>query len=491
MKNGFARHAPALAVLAFLVACGGDNSDAPPPAVTHTSVGVISGFGSVIVNGVRFDDSAATITMDDAVATRDRLRVGMRVQVRGRIHADGTGVADSIRYNDCVQGPITAMNQVQNTVTVMGQTVWLDNDTVLDGVTLRDMNSFAIGDLVEVSCQADATNNRWRATRMERLGNFQNGVSTIEATGQVANLDLAAGTCTVDGMQVDFRGVGAADRPAGLANGMTVEVTGRQFANGTFTADRLRDRDRDRLSRPDGEGEELEGYVSDFVSIADFVLDGQKVNASSAVIKNGTAADVADGVKVEVEGTMSGGVLVASVVVIKLQNDLRVEAGLQAKDATLSTVTLLGRTFKVTADTELRDRLTSADQPKVVTLAAFNPADRLELKAYKDGAGNLIATRIERSEADALVVVKGPAEAKVPVTRLTLFGIAIDTGDASRYRDFSGTLVDAATFYGAVAVPPAVPSIVHVRGVVDALATNVVDATRTVSTTGELELGED
>jgi hypothetical protein len=50
-------------------------------------------------------------------------------------------------------------------------------------------------------------------------------------------------------------------------------------------------------------------------------------------------------------------------------------------------------------------------------------------------------------------------------------------------------LVDAVTFYGAVLVPPAVPSIVHVRGVVATLATHVVDATRTTSTVGELEIG--
>lgn len=490
MKKSFTHHGTAIAALLLMAACGGGD-DTPPPAVSHTSVGVISGFGSVIVNGVRFDDSAATITMDDAVTTRDRLRVGMRVQVRGRIHADGTGVAQTIRYNDCVQGPITAVNRVQNTVMVMGQTVWLDDDTVLDGVTLRDRNSFAIGDLVVVSCEPDPANNRVRATRMERLGLFQDGISEVEATGVVANLDLAAGTMTVGGLQVDFRGVAPADRPAGLANGMTVGVGGRRFANGTCTADRIRDRDRDRLSRPDGEGEELEGYVSSFISIANFVIDGQQVDASAAVVKNGTAADIADGVKVEVEGMMIGGVLVARVVVIRLQANLRVEAGLQAKDVTQSTVTVLGRTFKVTPDTELRDRLADARQPRVVTLASLNPADRLEVRALSDAQGNLVATRIERTEADALVVVKGPADAKLPITRLTLLGIDVMTGANTRYRDLAGTSVDPATFYAAVAVPPAVASVVHARGVVANLATNAVDATRSVSTTGELELGGD
>ena len=390
----------------------------------------------------------------------------------------------------CVQGPITAMNRVQNTVTVLGQTVEVDDGTVFDGVTLRDMNAFAIGDQVEVSCYPDQARNRLHATRMERQGTFQNGASDVAVKGTVSNLNLAAGTCTIDGLTVNFAAIAAADRPAGLANGMTVEASGRQFANGVLTADRLHDRDRDRISRPDGDGLEVEGYVADFVSIANFKIDGQPVNAANAVIRNGTAVDVANGAKVEAEGTMSNGVLVASVVVLKLQTQVRVEAGLQARNSAQGTITLLGRTFKVNADTELRDRLASRNQPSVITLDALAPADRLEVRAYTDAAGDLVAARVERTETDALVVVKGPADAKLPITRLTLFGIDVITGVTTRYRDASGTLVDASTFYTAVQVPPAVPSMVHARGVVAGLTSNTVDTTRTASTIGELEIGE-
>lgn len=491
MKTRHLRSLIAWVAIPVLSACGGGSDDPAPPAPTQTAVGTITAFGSLVVNGIRFDDSAATVTMDDALTTRDRLRVGMVVQVRGQIHANGTGVARSIQYNDCVQGPITAMDRVRNTVTVLGQTVQIDDGTVFDGVTLREMNAFAVGDQVEISCLHDPAHNRLRATRMERQGTFQNGVSELEVKGTVANLNLAAGTCTIDGLTVNFAGVAAANRPAGLANGMTVEAGGRGFANGILSADRLRDRDRDRLSHPDGDGLEIEGYVSDFVSIANFRIAGQVVNAANAVIRNGTAADIANGVKVEAEGTMNNGVLVASVLVLKLQTSVRVEAGLQAKDVAAGTMTLLGRTIKVNGDTEWRDRLASANQPTVVTLAALNPADRLEVKAYKDASGNLVATRVERTEADALVVVKAPADAKVPTSQLTLAGIGVATGAGTRYRDIGGTLVDAATFYNAVQVPPAVPTMVHARGVVANLATNVVDATRSVSSIGELEIGED
>jgi len=480
----------AMASLA-LSACGGD-SDSPPPQLTSatTVTGPITGFGSVIVNGVKFDDSSATVTMDGALATRDRLRLGMVVQIRGRIGNDGTGVADDIRYDNCVEGPITAMNRVQNTVTVMGQTVHVDDGTVFDGVTLRDMNSFAIGDVVEVSCMQDPISNRLQATRMERTGSFANGATEVGVAGAVSNLNAAAGTCTIGGLTVNFAGIAAADRPAGLANGMNVEAVGRNFANGILTADRLRDRDRDRIHTPDGDGLQVEGYVSDFVSIASFKVDGQLVNAANATVKNGTAADIRNSLRIEVEGTMTSGTLVASVVVIKLQTNVRVEAGMQAKDAAQSTITLLGRAIRVTADTRVTDRLASHHQPKAITLAALNFADRLEVMAYKDAGGNLVATQVERTEADPLVVVKGAAEAKTPITRMTLAGFAVDTGTYTRYRDESGNLVDAATFYNAVQVPPAVPTMVHARGVVANLGATVVDATRAVSTIGELELGD-
>lgn len=480
----------ALLATAMLTACG-SSDDPAPAAASQTVIGTISAFGSVVVNGVRFDDAAASVSMDDAEVTRDRLRVGMVVQVTGRLHADGTGVATRIQYHDCVQGPVTAVDTVQGTVTVLGQTVQVDDTTVFDGVAQREISSFAVGDLVEVSCLRDTAQQRMRATRMERQGAFQNGVSELEVKGTVANLDLAAGTCTLGGLTVNFAGIATADRPAGLVNGMTLEASGRSFANGTLTADRLRDRDRDRLGYPDGDGLEVEGYVSDFVSFASFKVAGQAVDARQAVIRNGTAADVANSVKVEAEGEVMGGALVARVLVLKRQSNLRVEAGLQAKDVAAGTLTLLGRTIQVNADTEWRDRLASASQPATTTLAALSLADRLEVRAYADATGALIATRVERTEADALVVVKGPAGAKTPTTQMTLAGIGVATGVDTRYRDASGTVVDAVTFYSAVQVPPAVPSVVHARGVVADLATSVVDATRSASTMGEVEIATD
>ena len=70
-------------VIALLVAagCGGVDSGGTGAVV---SVGPISGFGSIIVNGVRFDESSATIQDDDGNAvTRDRLLLGVMTRIDG------------------------------------------------------------------------------------------------------------------------------------------------------------------------------------------------------------------------------------------------------------------------------------------------------------------------------------------------------------------------------------------------------------------------
>jgi len=64
---------------------------------------------------------------------------------------------------------------------------------------------------------------------------------------------------------------------------------------------------------------EAEGFVSDFASLASFRVNGLEVDASGASVRfeDGTAADVANGVRVEVEGEVSGGVLIARKLEIK------------------------------------------------------------------------------------------------------------------------------------------------------------------------------
>jgi hypothetical protein len=91
-----------------LAACGssggsGDTTPVPPPSSTAKSaVGMITGFGSIYVNGVEYDTNGASYDVDDASASDDSaLAVGMVVKVQGSVNADGrTGSASSVSYDD-------------------------------------------------------------------------------------------------------------------------------------------------------------------------------------------------------------------------------------------------------------------------------------------------------------------------------------------------------------------------------------------------------
>jgi hypothetical protein len=76
-----------------LVACGGggggsstpENTTPDTPAPTETTIaqGVVTGFGSVIVNGVHFDVSAASINVDGNSQVESDLGVGQLVRITG------------------------------------------------------------------------------------------------------------------------------------------------------------------------------------------------------------------------------------------------------------------------------------------------------------------------------------------------------------------------------------------------------------------------
>src|SRR6266849_192945 len=79
-----------------LASCGGGSSGTGGSGVT--TFGKITGFGSVIVNGVEFSTSGAMILRDDVPVTQGDLRVGMVVTVSGT-HSGSSGDATRTAVN--------------------------------------------------------------------------------------------------------------------------------------------------------------------------------------------------------------------------------------------------------------------------------------------------------------------------------------------------------------------------------------------------------
>ena len=301
------------ACAALAASCGGgvDSGGTGAPVNSYAS-GPITGFGSVIVNGVRFDDRSATVRDGDGNArSRDDLRLGMSTDVRGTaIVTDGTGAststATSIAFASEIVGRLTGNDVVARRLVVLAQVVDIDAGTVFDEALIGGQSALALGDTVEIYGHVDAATGRYQATRVEK----KTGAVAYVLRGIVANLDVSAKTFTIGAARISYAGLAAASVPATLANGQFVRavLALAPAAGGALVALRLGD---GTPSVDNREEARVRGLVSAFASSASFSVNGTPVDARNAQFPRGSAG-LALGVRVEVEGATTGGVLVAS-----------------------------------------------------------------------------------------------------------------------------------------------------------------------------------
>lgn len=324
--------------LLAIVACGdGYNTAGGGTGGTGVSSGPITGFGSVIVNGVEFFTTTATTTAvvtedgvdgpDESTDPHRGLRLGMVVKVEGTFDSDTTGTATTVTYQSNVIGPITAVTgQLSSlavgpaTVTVLGQSVVIDSQTWIGTPTTDGTPGaagLAQGNMVVVSGLLDA-NGAIHATRVEKTAESLVAGTEIEVKGVVANgsLNLNSTTFKINELTVNYSGIAL---PAGFGEGKYVEVKGTVFdaATITLTATKIELDDDGVGAVADGERVEVEGYIT--AGNADlFTVRGQQVQTTQATeFRNGDRTNVAPDRKVEVEGTVTGVVLMATKVEFK------------------------------------------------------------------------------------------------------------------------------------------------------------------------------
>lgn len=197
-------------------------------------VGPISGFGSIIVNGVHIHyPSGMLIGLNGQPASTDELKIGRVVEVRAAA-ADGGLAARHIEVLDAVVGPVEVINEQDGSLRVLGQTVYLDEDTVLaSGLDAQGaLKAVRPGDLLRVS-GLHLENGSVAATRVEPA---QPDAAWLVA-GPVK--DLGPEGFSIGGLRIK-RGDARAE---GLRNGSPVLVRGRRVEGG-FLARKL-------LVRPD------------------------------------------------------------------------------------------------------------------------------------------------------------------------------------------------------------------------------------------------
>ena len=378
-------------VAALVAACGGGGDAAPgagiaaPQSATSYTQGVISGFGSIIVGGVHFDDSRAAVRDDDGNArNRSELKLGMMVEVdAGNVdRAAASAQAMQIRWGSEIVGPVGVVDALASTVEVLGQTVLVTTSTVFDDTLAGGLAALVAGRVVEVHGILDPANGRVVATRIEA----EDSPAAYKLRGQIANLDSTAKTFTINGQPVSYTGLPAAMVPPGLTNGQIVRVLLQTTqVNGAWVAIAL----RGGLRLPDRSGEaHLEGVITSFTSTASFSLNGLPVDATNASFPDGTTG-VEIGARVEVEGTVVGGVLVATKVEIEerqvqFRRPLELRGELGNLNTTDKTFALRGVTVWYGGTVEWRDGTEATlANGKRVEVRGVLAADRTRLEARR------------------------------------------------------------------------------------------------------------
>jgi len=392
-----------------LAACGGSSDTASNGSIT--TVGTVTGFGSVYVNGVKYETDSSSYRVDDDDAFDDSaLAIGMKVKVKGTVNADGvTGTATSIEYDDDLEGPVAALNEDvalgTKTFEVFGIPVKAtDGETIFDdGMTYADLVD---GKIIEVSGYYDGT--QLVATYIEPQDDLDD---EFEVKGTVSDLvagdtfDLTAYGTTI---AVDISG---AVTPAGLADGVFVEVKGT-WDGSTFTALEVEIDDEDYLDDEDDDVE-LKGLLTH--DGTGYVVNGVPLLVLEDVEVEDTDLALADliGMQVEVEGFMQDGVLVVQEIGYE-DGDIEIEGGFGAVTGTLKegTVTIdFGNAGTVTV-TSTNGTMIHGDGV-AMNLADLNgtTCQKLEADAYRNDQDVLIATVIECDDTLDEYSVEAPVEA--------------------------------------------------------------------------------
>ena len=404
---------------------GGDNEGEVVAGIDRggiVAVGPITGFGSVIVNGVRYSTVGATITVDGQPALEADLRVGQVVRIEGRVNEDGvTGTANSITFDDEVEGPVQSLDLAANRLVVLGQTVQVSADTSFDDDILpRGLEGLALGDRVEVSglVRSDGV---IAATRIER----KEASAELEVKGVTHDVDRSASRFYINDLQVNYSAARLEGFTAGApADGYWVEVHGMLDASGILLASQV-ERETRELSADDGDEADIEGLITRFASASDFDVAGQRVTTTNTTrYTGGTSADLALDVTVEVEGHFdASGRVVAEAVEFRRGSDVEITARVESVDPAAGRLVMLGITVVVDERTRFEDH--GESDMRRFGLADLRVGDYLEIRGRQE-AGTVVAFILERDEPEDGVELRGRvSDSSAP--RFSVVGVTVET----------------------------------------------------------------
>jgi len=432
-----------LAGLLMLSGCGGGGgllADGGIGGTGITSTGSIQSKGSIEVNGVHYETDGARIIIEDASGSDAQLLPGMMVEVQGRIFDDGvSGVAEEVRFEDNLEGPVesgsfSTVSARLKTLRILGRTIEMES-----GVTRFDAGDAAVGSFAAIDASVEGgileisglrgADGTIRATWVRRTaGSFVPGQSIVEIKDRVTA--TAPGTISLSGLTVDIAANPQALGPMGGAVpeiGSFVEVKGSFFNGAILVADSVEP--KRAVFAGDLALVHLEGILSGLDSLnRSFLLGSQPVSfTQTARFVGGTVSELAAGIRVEVEGSVSAGVLIAEK--IEFEEDGRIEGNLASIDLASNTASIDGL-----------PGLTVEFDPALTRLEDLSTLEQL-------GAGNhlRIRGRIEQGTTPTLFATEIGRLSQASDPEMELQGLPEQINETAGTLSLLGQLIETAT----------------------------------------------
>jgi hypothetical protein len=452
----------------LLPGCGGiEGTGSPMAGIEGTGVteGSASGFGSVYVNGIEFTTDDADIIVDGQPVAEEALQVGMLLSVTGAVLDDGAhGRARRVEFDRPLLGPVDAWDPETRRLVILGQSVQLDDASLLDGVAEADLQD---GQLCLMSGHA-APDGGWLATLLRCSQDYVAGVTEVEAEGVVSGLDTDEGGFRIGDLTVQFAGAALDTTQGALADGARIEAIGRQpDRHGALQAARVRVKS---AALPAGQAVLLEGIIGRFAGLGDFELNHRRIDASAAQRQDSHQLIPAGGVRMRLAGTArADGVIAAEQYVLQPATNVLLTGRVDGVDSEQERLLLFGSERRALSVTQYEDE--SGSGQRRFRLRDLAAGDYVQLRGFRDAQGHMVITRVERRDEEeptsgtvvarfrvqlgdgeidpAAARVLGPLDSRdLTQNMLVIAGITVQT-DAARteFFDRDGASVTAVQFY--------------------------------------------
>ncbi|WP_020396924.1 DUF5666 domain-containing protein [Thiolinea disciformis] len=374
---------------------------------TGISAGRITGFGSIYVNGVHYNVDNAAFYRDGVSSNQSSFATGEFVTVSGSVNMDGmTGVATKVEFDGLVSGAISAFGTNGKTLSVLGQTIYVDLFTVLHG--FDQLSDLRLGNVIQVSGTRTADGSI-RASSIALLSDSYTAGDGLTVQGVVSQLQAAQKTFQMGGLTVDYTTATIAGwNGASLADLQEVQVLANQAPQGLV----LKAQHIIAKVKPSYNTHsrlELEGVVTAKNSATQFTVDDQVVVTSVATRFKGLSADqIQIGLALEVNGKIdSAGVLQAALIELRdlEASNVKVIAGqITAIDQQQQTIVVEGFTLVMSNASMLLKQNTQArtlaakggDRHPYIKFGELVVGDYVEVNAMPLSDGTWQVLRLDR-----------------------------------------------------------------------------------------------